>query len=154
MFRENSTWPTYSEVILKKDKRVPKVFRPRCFPKTITNTDHKVRTYDFKDFVEEFFSPVSKVNEITRFEEEGDDEKYYHFELPGFKESDINITCEDGVLHIKEKRKKPSEKEYETSIKMSECDENKIDASLSDGILTVTLQKKEELKPRKIPINN
>lgn len=153
MFRENSTWPTYSEVILKKDKRNPKVFRPRCFPRTITNTDHKIRTYDFKDFADVFFPSISKGNEITCFEEEVDDKKCYYFELPGFKESDINITCEDGVLHIKAKREKPSEKEYETSIKMSEYDENKIDASLSDGILTVTLQKKEELKPRKIPIN-
>jgi len=102
------------------------------------------------------------------------DHFFVEAELPGFTQDDTEITLEDGVLTIRAERKtehkvggngmggngrEPLHLErrwnrFERSFTLpTAVNENSVRATLDNGILTVTLDKREEVKPRKIQIN-
>lgn len=87
-------------------------------------------------------------------------------ELPGMRKEDIEISLHDGMLSISGERKEESpqgEKDgrserfvgkFRRSISLpTRVDANKVNATYKDGILTVTLPKAEEVKPKQIKIN-
>lgn len=88
--------------------------------------------------------------------------------LPGVNPDDINITYDNHVLTLsteiqaeeekKEERYLLRERRYGSftrSITLpNQVDATKIEANYNDGILTLTLPKAEELKPRRIQIQN
>ncbi len=89
-----------------------------------------------------------------------------HADLPGMSREDVQITLDDGVLTINGERKSSFEDKSE-SCHLSErvhgkfsrsftlrntIDTGKIDAEFNNGVLTVSLPKMEEAKPRKIEI--
>jgi HSP20 family protein len=98
------------------------------------------------------------------------DHFYVEAELPGFGKDDVDITLEDGVLTIRGERKSEEKKapsagdkqplhverrwsRFERSFTLpTAVNENSVRADLNDGVLTITLDKREEVKPRKIQI--
>jgi len=87
-------------------------------------------------------------------------------ELPGMRKEDIEISLHDGTLSISGERKFESEAaekverseryvgKFRRSITLpSRIDAGKVTASYRDGILTVTLPKAEEAKPKQIQVN-
>jgi HSP20 family protein len=87
-------------------------------------------------------------------------------ELPGMRKDDIDISLHDGMLTISGERKdtvaegdKATRSErfvgkFRRSITLpTRVDANKVSASYKDGILTVTLPKAEEVKPKQIKVN-
>ncbi len=89
-------------------------------------------------------------------------------EMPGFKCNEIDVNVENGVLTIKAERSSKdvsdgknrhlSERRF-TRVQRAfslprTVDGSEVDASLNDGILTLTLKKSEESKPRKIEIRD
>ncbi len=83
---------------------------------------------------------------------------YVRAHLPGIARSDINVEIVDGYLNISATRKAEGENGGGTfavsrSISLPDSvEEGKITATSENGVLTVTLPKKEEAKPRKIAI--
>lgn len=79
-------------------------------------------------------------------------------DLPGVKTTDVNVEVEDGVLAIHAERKSGSGKASKVMqqfyINDQTTDTSKLQANLSDGVLTITIPKKEEAKPRVIPVGN
>jgi HSP20 family protein len=87
-------------------------------------------------------------------------------ELPGFRKEDLAIDLADGVLTITgtqktetkteaaEKTTEPApERRLTRSVALPEnIDVEKIAAAYENGVLTVTLPKREEAKPRKVAI--
>lgn len=89
-------------------------------------------------------------------------------ELPGLKKEEIEISLHENVLTVSGERR--NEKKYEgaetsreerffgkftRSMKLPKSvNANKVKAAYSDGILTVTLPKSEDAKPRQIEIKN
>src|SRR5437763_14227826 len=86
-------------------------------------------------------------------------------ELPGMRREDIEISLHDGTLTINGERKSQSSNgekaerteryigKFRRSITLpTRVDANKVSASYRDGILTVTLPKAEEAKPKQIQV--
>ena len=87
-------------------------------------------------------------------------------ELPGMRKEDIEISLQDGTLTISGERKEEIGQQegatrterftgkFRRSITLpTQVDVNKVSANYKDGILTVTLPKAEEAKPKQIQIN-
>ena len=87
-------------------------------------------------------------------------------ELPGMRKEDIEISLHEGMLTISGERKSEtgengkaerSERyvgKFRRSVTLpTRVDASKVNATYKDGILTVTLPKAEEAKPRKIQVN-
>lgn len=98
---------------------------------------------------------------------DNDDAYVVHADLPGVLKDDLKINYQDGVLSISGERKlenKESDENYvrversygrfDRSFKLPQSvDVAKIEAKYNDGVLTVTVPKAEESKPREISIN-
>lgn len=93
---------------------------------------------------------------VDLYEDKGN--TYVRAELPGVNREDIQVEAADGSLTITATRKeKAGEQEqtytYHRAIGLSaEVQSDKITAAYENGVLTVTLPKQEEVKPRKITI--
>jgi HSP20 family protein len=97
---------------------------------------------------------------------EGKDRITLKAELPGFKENQVDLTVEDGVLTIRGERKFEKEtgdenfhrveRSYGNFVRSfslpTNVDQGKITAQFSDGILHVEMPKREETKPKQIKI--
>jgi HSP20 family protein len=99
------------------------------------------------------------------------DHFYVEADLPGFTKEDVDITLEDGVLSIRAQHKEETRKgdkgngkqplhverrwtRFERSFTLpTAVNENAVRASLNDGVLSITLDKRDEVKPRKISIS-
>tara|TARA_Y100000589_G_C27104539_1_gene609510 strand:+ start:763 stop:1206 length:444 start_codon:yes stop_codon:yes gene_type:complete len=87
-------------------------------------------------------------------------------ELPGFANDQVEVTLEQGVLTIHAKREATQRPEGTTThvsqrrtlevtrrfTMPSTLDENNVDANMQNGVLHLTLHKKEEVKPRRIEV--
>lgn len=102
---------------------------------------------------------------VPRFEVKENAESFtFHADLPGVKEPDLDISMQNGVLTVSGTRTAEEKKEGESyylyerkygsfsrSFSLPEvADPEKVEADLKDGILTITIGKRVEAKPRKI----
>lgn len=91
---------------------------------------------------------------------EDKDNVYVRAELPGVKRDDINVEMTDGYLTISATRKTAAaEGQEEASFSFSrsvniadDIQADKVAAAYENGVLTVTLPKREEAKPKKITV--
>ena len=98
---------------------------------------------------------------------EGKDRITLKAELPGFKENQVELTVEDGVLTLKGERKFEQyddskggyhrlERSYGSFVRCfslpETVDSEKVQAEYSNGVLRITLPKKELAKPRSIKV--
>lgn len=85
-------------------------------------------------------------------------------ELPGFEKDQIDISLENRVLtitaareeikhegeqHLRERRNTRVARSFRLP---GTVDENSVEAALHHGVLSLTIQKREEVKPRKIEV--
>lgn len=95
---------------------------------------------------------------------EDDDHVYVDAELPGFNKDEVEVTLENGILRINAQRKSEQQKgqPHLTERRFTRVsrafslptpvEEGKVDAKLTDGVLKLTLDKREEVKPRTIQV--
>jgi HSP20 family protein len=97
---------------------------------------------------------------------ERDNEYVVKVELPGVNKDDVKITLESNILTIRGEKKQEKEEKGENSHRLERSygsfqrsftlptivKNDKIDAVYRDGILTVTLPKAEEAKPKQIEV--
>ena len=89
---------------------------------------------------------------------EDDQNLYARFEVPGVKKDDVKVELVDRKLTVSVTRKETSdegERSFALTRSLNVPDlvaEENIGARLEDGILTVTLPKQEQQKPRTIEI--
>jgi HSP20 family protein len=98
----------------------------------------------------------------------GEEVKVY-CDIPGVSKDDIDLSIASNVLTIKGEKKEQSEKKksekqnyrdetwsgrFQRTISLPETvDPQNVEATMKNGVLTVTLSKKEEVKPRQIQVN-
>ncbi len=93
-----------------------------------------------------------------------DDAIIINMELPGVHPDDVNITLENNILTISGElhprdeehnyflRERPAGR-FERAMSVSTpVDVNRVEAVFKDGVLTLTLPKAEEVKPKKITV--
>lgn len=111
-----------------------------------------------------FDRPVSPAIDVTE-----DGEQFtVTCDVPGMKREDVEVSLAHGVLTIKGEKKAPKrsdrarvyreetwEGKFQRTVAMpSEVDPGKVTADLKDGVLTVTLPKREDAKPKQIAIQS
>jgi len=95
------------------------------------------------------------------------DHLYVEADIPGFKKEEVDVTLENQMLTISAEHREEQADQKKGDWLLNErryarfqrsftlppsVDDQKVDAKLKDGVLTVTLNKREETKPRKIQI--
>ena len=86
-------------------------------------------------------------------------------ELPGFAKDQVDISIDNGVLTLSAQRESTKHEDATTHLHErrftrvrrqftlpTTVDTTDVDATLADGVLTLRLKKKEEVKPRKIQV--
>jgi len=122
------------------------------------------RKFYLDDIFDDFISSKKEQNMKCDIYEKGSD---YHIEMdiPGFNKDEISVETKDGYLTItaeKSNEVKEEEQEknyirrervygkYERSFYLGDLDEDKIDAKFDNGMLMITVPKKEEVETKKI----
>ncbi|HYC72945.1 MAG TPA: Hsp20/alpha crystallin family protein [Opitutaceae bacterium] len=86
---------------------------------------------------------------------EDKDNTYVRAEIPGFAREDINVEMVQGYLNLTASRK-DGEQSYSLNRSIAipeQVQADKVSAAYENGVLTVTLPKQEQTKPRKIAIS-
>ena len=89
---------------------------------------------------------------------EDDANAYVRAELPGVKLDAINVEVVDGYLNLAATREdgtaeQPATTRFSRSVALPEdVTPDRVKATYADGVLTVTLPKKEAAKPRKVTV--
>lgn len=97
---------------------------------------------------------------------EQDDQYVVKVELPGVNKDDVKITLESNILTIRGEKKQEKEIKEDNYHRMERSygsfqrsftlpatvKSDKIDAGFKDGILTISLPKAEEAKPKQIEV--
>ena len=124
-------------------------------------------------FLDDFFWPDrSRLNTSKVFHApvdviEGEKDFQLKVDLPGVKKEDIDISVKEGILTISAEKKEENISEnskytrtervhgsFSRSFSLGDTiDSDKIMANLADGVLEVSLPRKEEVAPKSIEIN-
>lgn len=125
---------------------------------------------NFDNFFNSFFdeSKIAERNWSPSTDVVEDENNYeLHFELPGLNKEDVSIKVEKNVLFVSGERKNESEEKtknyhriersygkFSRSFKLPEnTKQDDINAEFKNGVLTVTVPKAEEEKPKAIDIS-
>ena len=97
-------------------------------------------------------------NRMSDYKIEEDDKNYFiEMDMPGVKKEDLEIGVKENILSIYAERKKEDKTENKESVVVSKyeqsfnisakgIDVDNIQANLDNGVLKITLPKKEEVK--------
>ncbi len=122
-----------------------------------------------RDAMRGFFGGVGEIERAYRANASvKEDEKSYHvtLELPGVEKKDVSVELVEGTLVVAAERKKDDIKEgecehhddflYGKRINRisfpKEVDAEKVEATFKNGLLSITIPKKEEVKPKPVEI--
>jgi HSP20 family protein len=112
-----------------------------------------------------FFGEMNETGIRVDVRQDGDD-LVIHADVPGLSREDIDITVENNVLTVSGSYNKESEEEnaryhirerrhgsFSRSFRLPQsADGEKVEASLTNGVLTLRVPTREEAKPRKIEV--
>jgi HSP20 family protein len=136
---------------------------------------------DFDTIMQQFYEPTLERGWVPTGVEIWEDDNRVHLvvEMPGIKTDDIDITLDNNVLTVRgEKReeqehgpRKEEAKGQESRVRWhmrsrsygqfmrqfqlpTSVDESKVTASFKDGLLHIEIEKRPEVKPKKIEVKS
>ena len=122
------------------------------------------RKFYLDDVFDDFLTTKKEQNmKCDIYEKDGN----YHIEMdvPGFSKNDISVEAKNGYLTITASKNSENDEEdekrnyirrervygkYERSFYLGDLDQDKIDATFTDGCLKITVPKKSEEENKKI----
>ena len=123
-----------------------------------------------REFERDFDAIAGSVPNISRksaplslFEDDG--HVYVHIDLPGLNREDLELIMEHGQLWIRGERQAPQQSgaccydersygRFERVVRLADTvDPGSIEATLEDGVLSITFAKKPEAQPRRVEVN-
>ena len=122
----------------------------------------------FENFFNDGFNADTPSMWTPRADVAETDENYtVHVDVPGMNKEDLDINFQDGMLTISGERKSEVKEEKENFVRMErstgrfyrsfrlpkQIDADRIGATYTDGVLTLTVPKAEETKPRRIEVS-
>lgn len=128
-------------------------------------SNNRVSNYDpFKDMenFEKHFFGTDRISSFKTDIKDNGGEYLLEADLPGFKKENINVNLENNYLTISAERKTENEEKdkkgryircersygsFTRSFDVSDVDTDKITASYEDGVLKLTMPKKEKTLP-------
>lgn len=128
------------------------------------NMDLMPRKFYLDDIFDDFISSRKEQNMKCDIYEKGGD---YHIEMdiPGFTKEEISVETKDGYLTISALKNEETKDEgkdknyirrervygkYERTFYLGDLDEDKIDAKFENGMLKITVPKKEQVETKKV----
>ena len=125
------------------------------------------RLANLQDELDRLFEPPLRAWAPALDVAEDKDNYTVRVELPGLKREDIEVSLQDGALVISGERSEEKVSEgteihrrerfygkFQRALSLSEpVKADKVKADYKDGVLTVTLPKTEEAKPKKIDVS-
>ena len=130
---------------------------------------------DLDNMFQGFFRPVNSLRSLDSGDlippldiSENETSYTIRADIPGVKKEDIEVTLHDGLLSITASTEEKSEKKegervirrerkigrYARSLRIGDmADEADVSAGYKDGVLTVTVPKAKEVKPKKISVD-
>ena len=128
----------------------------RSFPSPWAGLESEIDRL-FGTALSNFSSPAPDRFPVDLYEDK--DNLFVRAELPGVDRSDVNVEVVEDYLNITAAHKGTDDgKERSFSLSRSvaipeSVQADKVAAQYQDGVLTVTLPKKEETKPRKVAVS-
>ena len=126
------------------------------FPKVLDDLMSADHPSDFSKFVRDFNAPAYNVKE--------NDENYIvELAVPGFSKNDFKIEVHEGKMTVSSEQEENKEsgkdgysyREFKKEsfsrsfvLPKGKVDEDKVNATFLNGVLSITLSKKEEAKPK------
>ncbi len=120
------------------------------------------RSFLFDDDFDSFFLSTPNRQGMKCDIYEKDDVYHIEMDVPGFNKEDINIEIKDNYLIIKAKtsdekeeegknylRRERSSGEFSRTFTLGEVDEDNANAKFENGMLFITIPKKEEIDTKK-----
>jgi len=107
----------------------------------------------FESALADFSTPAAPRFPVDLYEDEHN--TYVRAELPGVNRDEINVEMVDGYLSLNAQRKEGENTfSLSRSIAIPEAVQaDQVSATYENGVLTVTLPKQEQAKPRKIAVS-
>ncbi len=116
---------------------------------------------EFEEMKKSFFGTMSLSEFKTDIRQEGDN-YVLEADLPGFRKEDIKIDIEGDYMTIHAERKQENKKEegdnyirsersygsFSRTFDLSGVDSERVSAAYQDGVLTLTMPKKEAVLPK------
>ncbi len=128
------------------------LFRGSAFQNPWTGLESEIDRL-FETALADVAAPAAPRFAVDLYEDK--DNTFVRAELPGVKREDIAVEMIEDYLTINATRKEGEQSfNFSRSISIPESVQaDKVSAALENGVLTVTLPKQEQAKPRKIAIN-
>ena len=84
---------------------------------------------------------------------EGEHELVVKADLPDVKPEDLDIRVENNILTIRGERKFEKKADEKNYLRVERVNAEAIKADYQDGVLTLSIPKREEAKPKQIKVN-